>query len=106
MSETKESPNGQDMAQREEEAVASALTTLVDVASGKVEEEDEEEDEDFEIPQRFTKSGRKRAVPFPLKVRLHVRVFRMCDFEILAAGLLYFSSSVPVNESPLHQGIQ
>lgn len=28
----------------------------------------EEEEDDFEIPQRFTKSGRKRAVSFPLKV--------------------------------------
>jgi hypothetical protein len=27
-----------------------------------------EDEEKFEIPQRFTKSGRKRAVSFPLKV--------------------------------------
>jgi hypothetical protein len=43
------------------------------VASGnETDEEDEEhdasEDREFLIPQRFTKSGRKRAVPFPLKV--------------------------------------
>ena len=47
-----------------EEAVVSALATLGDAAS-KI---DEEENEEFEIPQRFTKSGRKRAIPFPLKV--------------------------------------
>jgi hypothetical protein len=28
--------------------------------------------EDFDIPQRFTKSGRKKAVPFPLKVRIRL----------------------------------
>ena len=34
-------------------------------------QEDEEEDDDdgeFKIPLRFTKSGRKRATPFPMKV--------------------------------------
>jgi hypothetical protein len=70
---------------------ASALTTLghaVSVSgsiqgsiSSSLSDEDEEterdeEDEssaitgsDFLIPQRFTKSGRKRAIPFPIKVR-------------------------------------
>lgn len=47
-----------------ENAVVSALATLGDAAS-KI---DGEENEEFEIPQRFTKSGRKRAIPFPLKV--------------------------------------
>ena len=36
--------------------------------------EDEEDDGDFDIPERFTKSGRKRAVPFPLKVSLVIEV--------------------------------
>jgi hypothetical protein len=50
-----------------EEAAASALTALG--SSARKEEEDDDDDEmDFEIPQRFTKSGRKRAVPFSLKV--------------------------------------
>lgn len=31
-------------------------------------EQQDQEDEDFTIPQRFTKSGRKRAVPFTIKV--------------------------------------
>jgi hypothetical protein len=31
-------------------------------------QEGAEEEEELEIPQRFTKSGRKRAVSFPLKV--------------------------------------
>ena len=46
------------------EAAVSALATLGDAAS-KIDGEDEEQ---FEIPQRFTKSGRKRAIPFPIKV--------------------------------------
>lgn len=45
---------------------ASALTSLVNkphLSGG-----DGEDEEDFEIPQRFTKSGRKKATPFPMKV--------------------------------------
>ena len=48
------------------EAAATALTALS--ISPKADRGDAEES--FEIPQRFTKSGRKRAVPFPLKVRV------------------------------------
>ncbi len=48
------------------EAAATALTALS--ISPKADRGDAEET--FEIPQRFTKSGRKRAVPFPLKVRM------------------------------------
>lgn len=48
------------------EAAATALTALS--ISPKADRGDDEES--FEIPQRFTKSGRKRAVPFPLKVRM------------------------------------
>lgn len=60
-----------------EQEAAAALTSLVG-GSPTHEDEDEDEEEhqeegdgeakDFKIPQRFTKSGRKRAVPFPLKV--------------------------------------
>lgn len=55
---------------------AAALTSLVgktDTAEDDENDEEEaeageEEDKEFEIPQRFTRSGRKRATPFPLKV--------------------------------------
>lgn len=71
---------------------ASGLTTLVHAVSmggsiqgsisSSLSDEDEETERgeevessaatgsDFLIPQRFTKSGRKRATPFPIKVRL------------------------------------
>jgi hypothetical protein len=66
---------------------AEALTSLSsknnsaskppDVVDGRrndqhAQEEEEDDEEEFEFEQRFTKSGRKRAVPFPLKVRLVV----------------------------------
>jgi hypothetical protein len=57
--------------QESEEAAATALTSLGASAPKPDEDDDEDEDEDgkaFSIPQRFTKSGRKRAVPFALKV--------------------------------------
>lgn len=52
---------------RDEEATEAAATALTALSISSKHEE-EEDDESFEIPQRFTKSGRKRAVPFPLKV--------------------------------------
>jgi hypothetical protein len=62
-----------DIGHREsEEAAATALTSLVSAAKRTNEDDDSEEHGEFEIPQRFTKSGRKRAVPFPMKVRLLV----------------------------------
>jgi hypothetical protein len=33
-----------------------------------IKEEEYEDDSDFQIPLRFTKSGRQRATPFPMKV--------------------------------------
>lgn len=50
---------------------ASALTSLMPAAdtSQGVKEESDDDDGEFEIPLRFTKSGRKRATPFPMKVR-------------------------------------
>ena len=60
-------------AEGSEETAASVLTSL-GAAAPRLDEEGDEDDEeeqgDFEIPQRFTKSGRKRAIPFPLKVSL------------------------------------
>jgi hypothetical protein len=53
------------------QAVALAATEADDEEETD-HDDDEEGDDDkaFLIPQRFTKSGRKRAVPFPLKVRI------------------------------------
>lgn len=47
----------------------SGLESLGAAAEAVGEAEDNEDD--FDIPQRFTKSGRKRAVPFPLKVSIY-----------------------------------
>jgi hypothetical protein len=57
-----------------EMAAVAALSILVgSPASSPVDDkggtQDEEEEKEFEIPQRLTKTGRKRAVPFTLKVR-------------------------------------
>ena len=46
-----------------------AAAVLTNLGISAPQEKVEEEDDDFEIPQRYTKSGRKRAVSFPLKVR-------------------------------------
>lgn len=43
---------------------ASALTSLVRPPAGQL----DASQEDFDIPERFTKSGRKKATPFPIKV--------------------------------------
>lgn len=46
-------------------------TTFSLPTAAKADQEDKDETkETLEIPQRFTKSGRKRAVSFPLKVRI------------------------------------
>ena len=46
---------------------AAAVLTNLGISAPQ-EKAEEQEDDDFEIPQRYTKSGRKRAVSFPLKV--------------------------------------
>lgn len=46
-----------------QEDAASALTNLQKANEDK-------DSNEFVIPQRFTKSGRKKAVPFPLKVSI------------------------------------
>jgi hypothetical protein len=53
--------------QESEEAAATALTSL-GASAPKPDEDEDEDGKAFSIPQRFTKSGRKRAVPFALKV--------------------------------------
>ena len=56
-------------------AAATTLTSFLSDDKTKNKKSPPAENEDgravneFEIPQRFTKSGRKRAVPFPMKVR-------------------------------------
>ena len=49
---------------------AAALAGLVDSPSPQPEAQPEQkkQEAEFRIPQRFTRSGRKRAVSFPLKV--------------------------------------
>jgi hypothetical protein len=70
--------NGETRKGGSEMTAAAALTILVrnpdsspvDVDETEIiQDEEEEEEKEFEIPQRLTKSGRKRAVPFTLKVR-------------------------------------
>ncbi len=66
-------------------ALTSFVSSTIEPTKDAEEHDDEEEaddgednasDTDFNIPQRYTRSGRKRAVSFPLKVRclldLHV----------------------------------
>jgi hypothetical protein len=48
--------------------VGSPTSSTVDETE-RMQDEEEEEEKKFEIPQKLTKSGRKRAVPFTLKVR-------------------------------------
>jgi hypothetical protein len=40
-----------------------------DKETERMQDEEKEEEKEFEIPHKLTKSGRKRAVPFTLKVR-------------------------------------
>jgi hypothetical protein len=67
------------------EAAASALTALgASISQHKPEEGRNGEDGggvDIEIPQRFTKSGRKRAVSFPLKVRQKQTTFFVLELN-------------------------
>jgi hypothetical protein len=62
---------------------ASALTSLVNkppmaaaAAAAAASSVPVEGDVDFDIPQRFTKSGRKKATPFPVKV---------CSFSLISS---------------------
>ena len=61
-----------------EDAAAAALKALG--ANNDTTNKDNQE-KGFSFPQRFTKSGRKKAVPFPMKVR------RFCGYyEFLLLG--------------------
>mmetsp|Transcript_19140 Transcript_19140/g.32774 ORF Transcript_19140/g.32774 Transcript_19140/m.32774 type:complete len:396 (-) Transcript_19140:229-1416(-) len=63
-----------------EMTAASALTSLVKSPNM----DDSNDDEDFEIPQRFTKSGRKKATPFPMKL---MKVLCQKEFNDIIAWL-------------------
>eukprot|EP00429_Kryptoperidinium_foliaceum_P023800 CAMPEP_0176131936 /NCGR_PEP_ID=MMETSP0120_2-20121206/66810_1 /TAXON_ID=160619 /ORGANISM="Kryptoperidinium foliaceum, Strain CCMP 1326" /LENGTH=304 /DNA_ID=CAMNT_0017467353 /DNA_START=118 /DNA_END=1032 /DNA_ORIENTATION=+ len=58
--------SGKAKRQVDEEAteVAAVALTALSISS----QADNDDEDGFEIPQRFTKSGRKRAVPFPVKL--------------------------------------
>ena len=60
-------------------ASTSRVASVPSKSDGK---EEKEEDEDFVIPQRFTRSGRKRAVSFPLKVRKSLVRERVDEVEV------------------------
>jgi hypothetical protein len=61
----------------QELTAASALTSLVKPPSAHAHAPvDDTEEEDFDIPQRFTKSGRKKATPFPMKVCIFISLLR------------------------------
>jgi len=77
-----------DNADAVEAEAASALTVL----SGPPKEDEEIDDCEFEIPERFTKSGRKKAVPFPVKVRNDKSICRRFLLDI--RGFLPGSMSV------------
>jgi hypothetical protein len=75
---------------RQEESQASEFTAASALACLAIDREDNGEtrndhdddcDEDFSIPQRFTKSGRKRAVPFTIKVCCFV-ARRLCSVHV------------------------
>lgn len=74
------------------ENFAASLADADFVETEHENDDDEEEDVeavaegdiDFSVPQRFTKCGRKRAVPFPLKVRLHFRARQMSTANVLS----------------------
>lgn len=76
-----ESTMEEDPMSGKELTAATALTSLVTstIITGEPEEQDDASvddgdanahDADFDIPQRYTRSGRRRAVSFPLKVRV------------------------------------
>jgi hypothetical protein len=68
MSEASKEQEIKQTTEKDEEAALSGLESLGAAAEAV---EEAEYNEDFDIPQRFTKSGRKRAVPFPLKVSIY-----------------------------------
>jgi len=59
---------------------ASALTSLVKPPAIPL----DDAEEDFDIPQRFTKSGRKKATPFPMKL---MKVLSSKDFQDIITWL-------------------
>ena len=64
-------------------------------------EEDEEENDDgsFKIPQRYTKSGRKRAVSFPLKVSPQCRSTSLLSLSLLDQICFHSRHFSPISDS-------
>ena len=105
----KEAADDEKTDKKDEESEQEAAAALTSLVGGSPTHEDKEEDEDedeedkqeeaseeekeFKIPQRFTKSGRKRAVPFPLKVSsLLCRQFSQVYWcEYVLTTLAFFS---------------
>jgi len=84
---------------------ASALTSLKPGTTGQEEYLPEDDpDCDFQIPLRFTKSGRRRATPFPMKVREHWK--RVGHIIIVEGSDTVFLSLFLAYESALHEAIQ
>ena len=70
-----EEPKAVLLSEKEEEKESAAIRADEEEAGTK----ENGNDSGFHIPMRFTKSGRKRAVPFPLKVcTLYSFVFVIC----------------------------
>ena len=63
------SPNSNNTESIADITAASALANLAKDDTQEAPARGAKADEDFQIPQRYTKSGRKRAVPFAIKVR-------------------------------------
>jgi hypothetical protein len=96
------------------EAAASALTALSLQPKPK---EHGSEQVSFEIPERFTKSGRKKAVPFPVKVRnkkegrwaLVCPALSKCDVVLHNSPktnfFLFLCYQFPADESSIRQEI-
>jgi len=64
-----------------EMTAASALAAMADDSVRDNDNSTNNKGEDFLIPQRFTKSGRKRAVPFSMKVGCFIEGAAAAEFD-------------------------
>lgn len=112
-SSEKESVIAQALEQRQKEkdevAVAAAAFGVqsLGLENKETPQDKEEEGDEFHIPQRFTKSGRKRAVPFPVKVRMlrvgaHKKSEAWCTNCILTLDIANFA----VDEGIVEQAVR
>jgi hypothetical protein len=82
---------------------AAAVLTNLGISVSQVSKADERE-EKFVIPQRFTRSGRKRAVSFPLKVCMFISSHQLVSQLSLLPSAHRFSFSA-VDESAFQQRV-